>query len=96
MARGATSETVQTYLVEHYRPGLHAPELGRLAARIREAVEELAREGASIRFVRSVIVPEDESLLCLLDAASEQLVRDAYARAGIPFERISATVAEEA
>ena len=35
-----------------------------------------------MRYLRATMVPIDES--CLIEAASEQLVHEAYARAGIP------------
>ena len=40
--------------------------------------------------------PADETLLCVLEAATEELVRETYARAGIPFERLSAVIPEGA
>ena len=80
------------FLVEHYRPGLTADELGAWAARVRDTAREMEREGKLVRYLRATIVPTDESLLCVFEAASEQLVRDAYARAGIPFERITAVI----
>jgi hypothetical protein len=83
---------VQAYLVEHYRPGLDVEELKRWAVLIRRSAGELQREGRPVRFRRSTIVPGDESLLCVFEAASEELVREAYARAGIPFERISTAI----
>jgi hypothetical protein len=87
---------LQTYLVEHYRPGSQVEELSRLAACLRRTRTDLGLEGKPLRFLRSTIVPADESFLCIVEAASEQLVRDAYARAGIPFERITAAVSDEA
>jgi hypothetical protein len=45
--------------------------------------------------VRSTIVPADESFLCVIDAASERLVRDAYARAGVALERISPALSDD-
>lgn len=92
MASRADAEARQTYLVEHYRPGLTVEGLKQWAARVRETAVEMEREGKSIRYLRSTIVPADESLLCVLEAASEQLVRDTYVRAGIPFERLSAVI----
>jgi hypothetical protein len=89
MARRSNAERRETYLVEHYRPDLQAEELERFAAQARLAVRALEREGKPLRFVRSLIVPGDESCLCVVEAASEHLVREAYTRAGIPFERIS-------
>ena len=91
MARTGT-EARETFLVEHYRPGLTADELGAWAARVRDMTGAMEREGKSVRYLRATIVPTDESLLCVFEAASEQLVREAYARAGIPFERITAVI----
>jgi hypothetical protein len=84
----------QSYLVEHYRPGLSAPELEQAAARVRAAVRELEREGEPVRFWHSTIVASDESFLCVVEAPSEELVRVAYARASEQFERISAALTE--
>ncbi len=43
----------------------------------------------------ATIVASDESFLCVVEAQSEDLVRLAYARAGVPFERISAALTEQ-
>jgi hypothetical protein len=85
----------QSYLVEHYRPGLSADELARLAAAVRAAAAGLSLEGEPLRFVCSTIVPSDESFLCLLEADSERLVRDTYGRAGISYDRISTAIAQQ-
>ena len=95
MARRADAKARQTYLVEHYRPGLGADELRRAAARVRDTAVEMEREGKRLRHVRSTVVPVDEFFMCLFEAASEALVREAYARAGIAFERISPADSEE-
>jgi Protein of unknown function (DUF4242) len=54
----------------------------------------MEREGKEVRYLRSTIVPVDESFTCVFEAATEELVREAYARAGIPFERISRAIAD--
>jgi hypothetical protein len=95
MARRAVAHQRQTYLVENYHPGLGENELQGMVSRIRSAVAEMARDGKAIRHVRSTIVPADESFLCVIDASSENLVRDAYTRAGTSFERISPALSEE-
>jgi hypothetical protein len=87
---------MQTFLVEHYRPGLTAADLQRAAHVIRSATAELELEGTAVHYVRSTIVPGDEAFLSLFEAESEEIVRAAYARAGIVFERITLAVAEEA
>ena len=94
MADTRAAEVRQTYLVEHYRPGLTVEALQQYAARIRVAADEVGREGKPVRYVRSTIVPADEYLFCLLEAATEELVHETYARAGIPFDRISPAIPE--
>ena len=69
--------------------------LRRGAAQVREAVDQLEREGRSVHYLNGTIVPADESFLCILESTSEELVRKAYARAGISFERISTAIPEE-
>ena len=94
MTSEGAADARQTYLVEHFRPGLRREELSRSASRVRETAGEMEREGKPVRHVRSTIVPADESFLCIFEAASEEFVREAYARAGVTFERISAAVSE--
>jgi uncharacterized protein DUF4242 len=84
-----------TYLVEHYRPGFSAEALVEWAARVRAAAVGIAREGEPVRYLRSTVVPADESLLCLIEAPSDDLVRAVYARAGIPFERLTAAISDD-
>ena len=94
MALRSDAEARQTYLVEHYRPGFPVEGLRQLAARVREAAVEMEREGNNVRFLRSTIVPVDESLLCVFEAAREELVRETLARAGVPFERLSTAISD--
>jgi hypothetical protein len=82
----------EMYLVEQYRPGLGADELEQIAERVRLVVDRFERSGTPIHFVRSTIVPTDEAILSLVEAVSEALVREAYARAGTPIERISTAI----
>ena len=83
----------QRFLVEHYRPGLGPDELRDWARRVRAAAAELSTAGTPVRYTGSTILPADESLLCQFQAASEDAVRAAYERAGLPFERISPALA---
>ena len=86
---------VATYLVEHYRPGAQLDALEEAAARLGVAAAAMAREGKAVSHVQATIVPHDEALLCVLVAVSEELVRELYARADVPCERISAAVSVE-
>jgi hypothetical protein len=83
------------FLVEGYRPGMQVDDLRQSVSRIRQAAAEMQREGKQLRHVRSTIVPADEAYLCVFEAASEDLVREAYARAGTPLERVSTAIVEE-
>ncbi len=78
-----------TFLVENYSPGMSVDGLEAASGRIRAEVEALARVGKRVKVLRTAIIPGDESLLCLLDAASEDLVREAFIRADVTFDRIS-------
>ena len=95
MANRASSEARTTYLVEHYRPGSTVDELRSWASRLQGAAAELEQCGKAVRYVRSTIVPADDSLLCVLEAADQELVRETYARAGLTFERLSTAVDAE-
>jgi hypothetical protein len=83
------------YLVEHYSPGLTVDGLGCRAARLRETAAAMGREGMAVRYLRSTIVPADEALLCVLEAGSEELVREVCVRAGVSFDRLSVVIADE-
>jgi broad specificity phosphatase PhoE len=87
--------TQQTYLVEHYRPSSTGADLEHVAAQVRKAVDELEREGRPVRFRHSTVVATDESFLCVVEAASEDLIRLAFDRASVTFERISAARTEQ-
>jgi hypothetical protein len=91
----AQTDELATYLVEGYRPGVTVEALRQAAERLRAAADEMSREGKPVRYVRSTIVPRDESCLFLVAAASEGLVRETYARAGVQFERISTAISVE-
>jgi uncharacterized protein DUF4242 len=84
-----------TFLVEHYRPGISVANLKSFAARVRDAAAAMERDGKPVWYVRSTIVPRDESSLCVFEAASEELVREVYERAGVAFERISTAISVE-
>jgi hypothetical protein len=86
---------LQSYLVEHYRPGFTAERLQEWAARVRATSAGMAREGEPVRYLGSTVVPDDESLLCLLEAPTDEHVRAVYARAGVPFERLTAVISDD-
>jgi Nickel responsive protein SCO4226-like len=52
----------------------------------------LTRMGTAVRYLRSILVPEDETCFLLFEAASVDDVREAARIAGLPIERISEAV----
>ena len=78
----------RTYLVEHYWPGVTEAEFRDLARRVAGSADRMARAGLPIRFLHSTLVPEDEAAFCVLTAASPDAVEQAYAAAGVGYERL--------
>ena len=83
----------RAYLIEHYRAGADEEELRRSAAKVRDAVAEMEREGIRVRHLSSTIVGDDSYLASVLEASDEGLVREAFRRAGIGVERVSPAIA---
>ena len=81
-------EAPTAFLVEHYWPGITPAAFEAAAARVRESTAALASTGLRIRFLHSTLVPDDEAAFCVFEAESPALVEEAYARAGVPYERV--------
>lgn len=92
MADSAIAGARRTYLIEHYRAGAEVEELRRSATRLRDTVAQMEREGTQIGYLSATIVPADDYFAAVLEAPSDQFAREAFARAGIPFERISPAI----
>ncbi|HTW09534.1 MAG TPA: nickel-binding protein [Acidimicrobiales bacterium] len=76
------------FLVEHYWPDVTPDTFRAIAKRVRAAVDDMARSGASLRLLNSTFIPEDESAFCVFASSGQDLVEEAYQRAGVSFERI--------
>jgi hypothetical protein len=84
------------YLVEAYVSGCGPEELEQIAAQAAKAAEELEGQGKSVRYLRSIFVPEEETCFHVYAASSAGDVRDASERAGICPERIAAAIQADA
>ena len=78
------------FLVEVYTPPVTA--LADIQERARKAAMDLSEAGRPARYVRSIVVPGDETCFHLFEAST--VVREAASRAGISPQRI--VEAEEA
>ncbi len=77
-----------TYVVERQLPGVAAGDLTAAATRVRDAADQLSREGMPIRYIGSTYVPADGSCQCVFEAWSETVVRQANEMAAIPYQRV--------
>lgn len=73
-----------TFLLECYWPGVTAHDVANIEARM--AHEQPTDE--NVRYLGSILVPTDEIMFCLYGGSATQEVKEAAARAGIPFDRI--------
>ncbi|HUB09903.1 MAG TPA: hypothetical protein VMB50_23065 [Myxococcales bacterium] len=83
--RGATE-----FVAECMWPDVHEDDLRALDQRATEHVERLAAGGVKVRYLGSMLMREDEVVLCFFEGGLET-VRDAASAAQIPFDRILET-----
>ena len=74
-------------MVERYLPGVTRETFPELRSRIAAA----ARTVRGVDYLGSTFVPEEESCFCRFEGASEDAVRRACDRAGVPYARIHLT-----
>lgn len=77
-----------SYLVELYMPTVLAVDAAAAGRRAREAARELSCEGASVRYVRTTLLPDDETCFHVFVADSREAVAEACRRAGLGSPRI--------
>lgn len=80
------------YLAECLWPGVTETELARLDARAREAADATAGTSEDVRYLGSMLMPEDEVVFFLFSGPSANAVQALAASAEIPFERIVESV----
>jgi hypothetical protein len=76
------------YLVETYVPRTHAHDARAAGQRARAAARRLSREGETVRYVRTTLLPGDETCFHVFDAASEDAVAEACRLAWLGTPRI--------
>lgn len=75
------------YIVECLWPGVAPSDLAALDERAEVAVAALTRDGETVRYLGSLLMPTDEVVLCSFEGQAEA-VRRAATRAEIPFARV--------
>jgi hypothetical protein len=76
------------YLVETYVPRAHPHDARAAGQRARAAARRLSREGEPVRYVRTTLLPGDETCFHVFDAASEDAVAEACRLAWLETPRI--------
>ena len=75
------------FLAECFWPGVSAAELRGLDERALAAAADITTAGQPVRYLGSLLMREDEVVLCLF-AGSSDAVRAAAVQAEVPFDRI--------
>jgi uncharacterized protein DUF4242 len=77
-----------TFIVERYLPGVEVDAFAEAAGRVAGAAAALTEGGLLVRYLGSVLVPDEEYCVCRFEACDLQAVREANRRAGLPFWRV--------
>jgi Nickel responsive protein SCO4226-like len=83
------------FLAESYVPRSRADDSSYAARCARAAAEQLSREGISVRYVRTTLLPEDETCFHVFEALSAAAVGEVGRRAGLSWARIAPAVEDE-
>jgi hypothetical protein len=84
---GCVAETSTRFIAECFWIGVKPQDLNALDLRVQSCVVAMALDGESVRYLGSMLMPEDEVVLCFFEGSSAT-VRRAAERAQVPFERI--------
>ena len=76
------------YLVERYLPGLTPEQLGAAASAAKATTASMTSEGTPVHYLRSTFIPGEDKCYCLFEGPSADVVKMAYERAQLPYERI--------
>jgi Protein of unknown function (DUF4242) len=76
------------YMVERTLPGFTTDQLPAAAGAAKSTTAAMTDEGTPVRYLRSTFVPTEEKCYCLFEGVSQDAVREANERAGLPYERI--------
>lgn len=80
-------QQAREYVAECYWPGVQDSDLRALDERAAASVAALSRDGDAVRYLGSLLMREDEVVLCRF-AGPYEIVQRAAQQAAIPFERI--------
>jgi Protein of unknown function (DUF4242) len=82
------AERVESFVAECYWPDVHEEEVHALDQRIAGSLAD------GVRYLGSVLIPEDEVVLCHFEGSADAIRRVAK-RARVPYERLLAVTVSE-
>jgi hypothetical protein len=80
------------FLVEAYIARKNGSDLNVVVGRLHLAAEALTSSGVAVRYLRSILVPADETCFHLLESPSIEAVENACTQAELPFNRVTEAV----
>lgn len=84
------AETPTSFVAECFWVGVKQDDLAALDRRVEACVTEMTGGGENIRYLGSMLMREDEVVMCFFEGSAENVRRAAEA-ARVPFERIIET-----
>jgi hypothetical protein len=81
---------IASFVAECFWTGVTENDLVALDRRVETCVAEMSRDGDFVRYLGSMLMREDEVVMCFFEGSAEN-VRRAADLANIPFERILET-----
>ena len=72
------------YMVDRELPGIKMEQLAAAQKSAIETCQRMTKQGKNVRYIRSMFVPGEAHCMCLFEAASPDLVKEANDTAKIP------------
>jgi hypothetical protein len=82
----------RTFLVERYWPGVDEAIARTVVSSLEREARAMTAEGTPVEHVGSILMPADQVVFSLIEAASESVVRQVNERARMPLDRIAAAI----
>jgi hypothetical protein len=88
-----STDSLDTFLVERYWPGVDLAQLRDALPRLEAAARAMTAEGRRVEHLGSILMPVDQVVFSLIAAGDESLVRQLNERADLPADRIAEAIA---
>ena len=86
------SPGTRTFLVERYWPGVDEAIARTVVDNLEREARAMTAEGTPVEHVGSILMPSDQVVFSIIEAADEGVARRVNERANVPLDRIAAAV----